>query len=120
MTIPNAIWKDMLQLSRTTPSGFNLQPTHIILVRCQEIKSALAEQAILGAGNKYRVHNASGIAIFCADLQPSKRVHRIHDLERTHNMREEGYMSVLRVASTTLLTGEKKFQFSNHGKTNIR
>jgi len=106
MTIPNAIWKDMLHLARTTPSGFNLQPTHIILVRSQEMKSALAEHAMLGAGNKFRVSDASGMAVFCADLQPSKRVHRIHELERYHNMREEGYMSVLRVAST-FLTGEK-------------
>jgi nitroreductase len=107
ITIPNAIWKDMLHLTRTAPSGFNLQPTHIILVRCNEIKTALADHAMLGAGNKYRVVDASGIAVFCADLQPSKRIHRIHDLERTHNIREKGYMSVLRVAST-FLTGEKR------------
>jgi nitroreductase len=106
MTIPNAIWKDMLHLTRTAPSGFNLQPTHVILVRCNEIKTALADHAMLGTGNKYRVVDASGIAVFCADLQPSKRIHRIHDLERTHNIREEGYMSVLRVAST-FLTGER-------------
>ena len=107
MTIPNAIWKDVLHLTRTAPSGFNLQPTHVILVRCNEIKTALADHAMLGAGNKYRVVDASGIAVFCADLQPSKCIHRIHDLERTHNIREEGYMSVLRVAST-FLTGEKR------------
>jgi nitroreductase len=60
---------------------------------------------MLGAGNKYRTIDASGIAVFCSDLRPGKRVDRIHDLERDGGMREDGYMAVMRVAST-FLTGE--------------
>ena len=90
---------------KTSPSGFNLQPTHVVLLRSPQLKRTLAEHAMLGAGNKYRTIDASGIAVFCSDLRPGKRVDRIHELERDGGMREDGYMAVMRVASM-FLTGE--------------
>ena len=90
---------------QTSPSGFNLQPTHIILLRCPKLKSALSKHAMLGFGNQYRTVDASAIAIFCTDLEPSKRVDRIFDMERQSGMREDGYLAVMRVASS-FLTGE--------------
>ena len=90
---------------KTSPSGFNLQPTHVILLRSPEIKRTLAEHAMLGAGNKFRTIDSSGVAVFCSDLRPGMRVDRIHELEGDAGMREDGYMSVMRVAST-FLTGE--------------
>ena len=60
---------------------------------------------MLGFGNQYRTTDASGIAIFVTDLQPSKRIDRIYDMERNSGIRENGYLAVLRVASS-FLTGE--------------
>ena len=58
-----------------------------------------------GFGNQYRTVDASAVLVFCSDLEPSRRVDRIYDLERQAGMREDGYMAVLRVASS-FLTGE--------------
>jgi nitroreductase len=90
---------------KTSPSGFNLQPTHILLLRDPLIKSTLSKHAMLGFGNQYRTKDASGIAVFCTDLEPSKRIDRIYDLECSNGVREDGYLAVLRVAAT-FLTGE--------------
>jgi nitroreductase len=90
---------------KTTPSGFNLQPTHAILLRNPSLKSTLSKHAMLGFGNKYRTIDASGISVFVTDLQPSRRIDRIYELERSSGVREDGYMAVLRVAAT-FLTGE--------------
>ena len=97
-----AITHTLLQRS---PSGFNLQPTHIILVRSPQLKSTLSKHAMLGFGNQYRTVDASGIAVFVTDLQPSERIDRIYDMERNSGIREDGYLAVLRVASS-FLTGE--------------
>jgi len=94
-----------IQTLQTSPSGFNLQPTHIILLRSQQLKSTLSKHAMLGFGNQYRTNDASGIAVFISDLQPSKRIDRIYDMERQSGIREDGYLTVLRVAAS-FLTGE--------------
>jgi len=60
---------------------------------------------MLGFGNQYRTNDASAIAVFCADLEPSKRIDRIFQMERESGMRPDGYLAVLRVASS-FLTGE--------------
>ena len=77
----------------------------MLLLRSPEIKSILSRHAMLGFGNQYRTVDASAIAVFCADLEPSKRIDRIFQMERESGMREDGYLAVLRVASS-FLTGE--------------
>jgi len=78
---------------------------HILLLRSAPIKSTLSKHAMLGVGNQYRTIDALGIAVFCTDLEPSKRNHCVYELEREGGVREEGYMAVLHVAAT-FLTGE--------------
>ena len=102
--IYNTIQYNTIQI-KTSPSGFNLQPTHMLLLRSSQIKSTLSQHAMLGFGNQYRTNDASAIAVFCADLEPSKRIDRIFDMERKSGIREDGYLAVLRVASS-FLTGE--------------
>lgn len=97
---------------QTSPSGFNLQPTAVLLIRSPEIKTALSKHAMLGGGNQFRTTDASVVAAFTADLQPAPdRVERIRLLEK-HNGRNgsaaprpEGYESVYDVASTFLTGG---------------
>lgn len=87
----------------------------MILLRCPQLKSALSKHAMLGFGNQYRTVDASAVAIFCADLEPSKRIDRIYQMERESGAREEGYLAVLRVASS-FLTGEgTTSQFASQG-----
>lgn len=94
-----------LLILQTSPSGFNLQPTHILLLRDANLKSILSQHAMLGLGNKYRTNDASGIAIFCTDLMPGKRIDRIYQLESESGIREDGYLAAMKVASS-FLTGE--------------
>ncbi|KAL9189448.1 hypothetical protein ACHAXT_009123 [Thalassiosira profunda] len=103
--VPEAVWRDVLRMTMTSPSGFNLQPTHVILLRCPHLKQTLSQHAMLGFGNQYRTVDASAVAVFCADLEPAKRIDRVFDMERESGVREDGYLAVLRVASS-FLTGE--------------
>ncbi|KAL7549333.1 hypothetical protein ACHAWF_012603 [Thalassiosira exigua] len=105
VTVPDRVWRDVVGMTTTSPSGFNLQPTHVILLRCPRIKSALSQHAMLGFGNQYRTADASAIAVFCADLEPAKRIDRIYDMERESGVREDAYLAVLRVAAS-FLAGE--------------
>lgn len=113
VAVPDDVWRDVLQMTLTSPSGFNLQPTHVLLLRCPKIKSILSKHAMLGFGNQYRTNDASAIAVFCADLEPSKRIDRIFAMERESGTREDGYLAVLRVASS-FLTGESSTLSSNN------
>mmetsp|Transcript_9769 Transcript_9769/g.18954 ORF Transcript_9769/g.18954 Transcript_9769/m.18954 type:complete len:316 (+) Transcript_9769:48-995(+) len=105
VAVPDHVWRDVLRMTLRSPSGFNLQPTHLLLVRSPRLKSTLSRHAMLGFGNQYRTTDASAVAIFCSDLEPSKRVDRVYDMERKGGVREDGYMAVLRVAAS-FLTGE--------------
>lgn len=85
----------------------------MLLLRCPKVKSTLSKHAMLGYGNQFRTNDASAIAVFCADLEPSKRIDRIFAMERESGTRENGYLAVLRVASS-FLTGESSTLSSNN------
>jgi nitroreductase len=72
-------------------------------VRKREIKRTLADHAMLGTGNSYRVNDASAIAVFLSDLQVHKRLERIMELERKSGSRDPNYLATLPVVSTFLL-----------------
>jgi len=76
--------KRVLQSTLLAPSGFNLQPWQIVMVQCPSVKQRLAEDAMLGGGNKGRVRDCSAVAVFCADLELEQRIHRIVQLQRQH------------------------------------
>ena len=86
-----------------SPSSFNLQPSQIIFIESQDVKDALSEHAMLGPGNQYRIKQASAVAVFLSDLEPTKRVNRIHQLEKNH--RHPNYRAVFPL-STSFLIGE--------------
>jgi len=103
--IPLAVMKDVLQTTLTSPSGFNLQPVQVIIIQAKDVKNQLAENAMLGAGNQYRIRDASAVAVFLCDLEISKRLPRIIDLEKKSGMRHPDYLSTLPIAAS-FLTGE--------------
>lgn len=86
-----------------SPSSFNLQPTHIILVESQNLKDTLSEHAMMGPGNQFRVQQSSVVAVFLSDLEPTKRVNRIYQLEK--DFRHPNYRASFPI-STSFLLGE--------------
>jgi nitroreductase len=88
-----------------SPSSFNLQPTQIVIVQDAETKNRLSEHAMLGSGNQYRTKDASLLAVFLSDLEVTKRINRINDLEHAAGMRDPNYMLTLPIV-TSLVAGE--------------
>jgi nitroreductase len=84
-----------------SPSSFNLQPSLIILVQSDEMKQALSKEAMLGPGNQFRTRDASAVAVFLADLEPTKRIDRIYQLEKNH--RNPNYLNSLPMVSSFLI-----------------
>ena len=95
------IYLSKLIYYQRTPSGFNLQPTHVMMVQCPEIKTMLADRAMLGAGNQYRVKDSSVVAVFLADLEVHKRIDRIYELEQ--GCRDPNYLATFPIASSFLM-----------------
>ena len=58
---------------------------------------------MLGIGNQFRVRQASAVAVFLSDLEPTKRVNRISELEKGH--RHPNYRASFPI-STSFLIGE--------------
>lgn len=75
----------------------------MILVQSQNVKDELSEHAMLGVGNQYRTQQASAVAVFLSDLEPTKRINKIYELEKDH--RHPNYKAVMPL-STSFLIGE--------------
>ncbi len=58
---------------------------------------------MLGIGNQYRTKQASAVAVFLSDLEPTKRINKIYHLEKNH--RHPNYQAVMPL-STSFLIGE--------------
>lgn len=56
---------------------------------------------MLGAGNAYRTRDCSALAVFLADLEPSKRLKRVMELEQ--GKRHPAYRAILPLASSFLM-----------------
>ena len=84
-----------------------MQPTQIILVQDPQLKNEISERAMIGKGNQYRTRDCSVLTIFCSDLQPSLRIQRILDLERSHTSqpRHPDYLAMMPI-TTSFMLGE--------------
>ncbi|DAZ93595.1 TPA: hypothetical protein N0F65_011779 [Lagenidium giganteum] len=76
--VPEHVLGDVLRLTLRAPSGFNMQPYACILVRTPEDRERIAVSML--AGNAARVKQAPVVAVFAADLEPSKRVPHIQQM----------------------------------------
>ncbi len=56
---------------------------------------------MLGPGNQYRTRDASALAFFLTDLEPTKRIERIYQLEAT--VRNPNYLSSLPLVPSFLI-----------------
>lgn len=76
--VPKATLKEILRLTQRAPTSFNVQPYACILVREQKDRDKLADAMM--ATNARRVQEAPVVAVFAADLEPTKRVPRLQQL----------------------------------------
>ncbi|ETL84890.1 hypothetical protein L917_15410, partial [Phytophthora nicotianae] len=76
--VPNETLKEILRLTQRAPTGFNVQPYACVLVREQKDREKLAEAMM--DSNIRKVKEAPVVAVFAADLEPSKRVPRLQHL----------------------------------------
>lgn len=94
-----------LSTLQRAPSSFNLQPTQIIVVQNEDRKNKLAETAMIGPGNQFRTRQCSALAVFLADLEASKRISRIQELEKDWGQRDPTYSATMPL-TTSFLIGE--------------
>ncbi|KAF0693223.1 Aste57867_15817 [Aphanomyces stellatus] len=76
--IPKDILQDILLTTQRAPSGFNLQPYACIVVQ-DTAQRELLSATMLG-DNIRKVKEAPLVAVFAADLEPSKRVPAIQEM----------------------------------------
>ncbi|KAL0584593.1 hypothetical protein ABG067_005616 [Albugo candida] len=70
--ISDAVLADISRLTQRAPTSFNLQPYACVLVREKRDRDRLSSAML--ASNVNKVKDAPVIAVFAADLEPSKRV----------------------------------------------
>ena len=73
------------------------------MVQNEKIKNQLADQAMLGPGNQYRVRDCSALAVFLSDLESSKRIERIYELEKDWGKRHPTYLAMFPLSSAFML-----------------
>ncbi|GLE02075.1 hypothetical protein PINS_up010913 [Pythium insidiosum] len=76
--VPDDVLADVLRLTQRAPSGFNMQPYACVVVREQADRERLADAMLASNGRKVR--EAPVVAVFAADLEPSRRVPRIQKM----------------------------------------
>ena len=79
--IDESIIKNILLTTQTAPSSFNLQPYKIIMVQSELVRSAIADNAMLGYSNSNRVKTAPLTAVFLSDKIPSELIKKVMKLE---------------------------------------
>jgi nitroreductase len=83
--IPDDMIQDLLSMTISAPTSFNLQPYNIVLVKSEEKRTLLAEEAMMG-GNRTRVLEAPVTAVFASFRDPAKRIPAFQSLLKSHNV----------------------------------
>ena len=91
----------------------------MIILQNQGIKEDLAKTAMLGPGNIYRTIDSSAVAVFLADLEPSKRLGRIMELEKESGVRTKQYLATLPVISSFLMGQGKLATMMKQAATDV-
>ncbi|TYZ69137.1 hypothetical protein PybrP1_002988 [[Pythium] brassicae (nom. inval.)] len=78
--VPDAVLAEVLRLTQRAPTGFNVQPYSVVVLRDQADREKIAD-AMLGP-NSAKVKDAPVVVVFAADTRPSQRVPRIQRLLR--------------------------------------
>lgn len=90
-----------------------------MLVQNQPTLDALSNECMLGLGNQYRTRDCSALAVFLADLQSDKRIHRIKQLDKEDGGRHPNYMAILPVSTSFLLGQGHLATAVKQGATNL-
>jgi nitroreductase len=89
------------------------------MVHNQDVKDALADEVMLGAGNQYRVRDCSVLAVFLSDLEAGKRIQRVYQLEKEWGKRHPNYMAIMPMSSSFLLGEGHAATFAKNLATDI-
>jgi nitroreductase len=73
------------------------------MVQSVSVKQQLADQAMIGAGNQFRTRDCSALAVFLADLEASKRIQRVYELENDWGKRHPSYQAFFPLSSAFML-----------------
>lgn len=73
------------------------------MVQDPDRKRELADTAMLGPGNQFRTRDASALAVFLTDLEPTKRINRVHQLETSKPYRNPNYLASLPMVPSFLI-----------------
>ncbi|TMW69310.1 hypothetical protein Poli38472_001466 [Pythium oligandrum] len=76
--VPDDVLANVVKMTQRAPSAFNTQPYACILVRDQADRDRLAGAML--ASNGQKVKDAPVVAVFAADLEPSRRVPRLQKM----------------------------------------
>jgi len=79
--VPRNTLRHLVELTQLSPSSWNMQPFRIILAQNAQMRTAIAERAMLG-GNVDTVKSAPLLAVFVADNDPAQSARKLVELER--------------------------------------
>ena len=65
------------------------------------VKLDISQEAMLGPGNQFRARDASALAVFLTDLEPTRRIERVHQLEQDY--RDANYLATLPMVPSFLI-----------------
>ena len=103
-SIPDALLTRLCAATARSPSGFNLQPYTVVLVRSPPARQALS-RAMIGRGNAARVEEAPVTAVFAADLRPLEGVAEVLAVEAAWGGRSGRYLRAMPTDAALLLGG---------------
>jgi nitroreductase len=85
----------IIEIARWSPSGYNLQPTHFVLVTDPAVKAALVPACL----KQRQVAEAAAVVVITGDRQVAKRnFHDMIEMERAGGSIDEAYEGRLRRA----------------------
>jgi len=103
-TVPPALLSRVMAATARSPTGFNMQPYRVVLVRSPAVREVLS-RAMSGRGNASRVVEAPLTAVFAADLRPLESMAAVLAVEAAWCGRAGRYLRGMPTDAALLLGG---------------
>ena len=96
-----------------------MQPSQIVLVTNKSFKEKLADVAMMGPGNQFRTRDCSVLAVFLGDLEASRRIERINELEKAAKIRHQNYIVNMPLITNLFLGQGRAATLLKQASTNL-
>lgn len=91
--VPSDLLDELLEATRWAPSGFNLQPTHFVVVTDPDVKAKLCKACM----NQHQVLEAGATVVFTGDRRAfENQFHRVLEQDRQAGAINTAYENLLR------------------------